>query len=103
MASCDEDPFEFPRRLALFHDVHAKGYLCFALLGKSGLKRSPLVVLGPQAECLNCLTHRSQKSDGAFPDDDVNSVVPQFEPEQSIGRKCGDRVDASAERSAKMI
>src|ERR1039457_3817012 len=69
MATHDEDPFEFRRRLALFHDVYANGNVCFALLHKSSLKRSPLVVIGPQTSRVNRFTHRPQKSNRAFRDD----------------------------------
>src|SRR5664279_366918 len=74
--SRDEDPFEFSGRLALFHDVYAKGNVGFTLLGKSSLKRSPFRRSGAQTDRANRRTHRKQKSDGAFRDDHVNGMVP---------------------------
>ena len=90
-------------RFACFHDLYAKGNTGFTLLGKSGLKRRPFLLLRPQADGANRFTDRTQKPDGAFRDDDVDSTVAQGEPEQSVGGECGNRVDASAEAGAQMI
>src|ERR1044071_9039876 len=98
-----EDAFELSRRLARFHNRYVKGNARLALLGKSSLKRSPFSRLRAQADRSNRLAHRPQKLDRAFRDDYVNGILPQFEPEQSIGGQCGDRVDAPAEGSPEMI
>ena len=63
---------------AFFHDIYAKSDARLALLGKSRLKRSPLGRLGAQADRANRLTHRPQKSDGAFRDDDVRGGLLSF-------------------------